>query len=231
MTKNTLKCHFEITFFGKKCHFQITFRIFAYVIHPYGKMIMREELLQDYLLWNAQAFKMLYNNYYKALSNYAFQILKNDAAAEDIVQGLFSYLYESKPQFTSIHSMEAYLYNAIKHNCIDSLRRDDVKRKYERDLSISASDTPISDGEFITEQVYKKLFATIDRLPARSKEVFLQYMDGKSNKIIAEALGISLETVKIHKKRSMAFLRKELDEKDYVIILVLVLHLQNLAKC
>ena len=95
MTKNTLKCHFEITFFGKKCHFQITFRIFAYVIHPYGKMIMREELLQDYLLWNAQAFKMLYNNYYKALSNYAFQILKNDAAAEDIVQGLFSYLYES----------------------------------------------------------------------------------------------------------------------------------------
>lgn len=81
---------------------------------------MREELLQEYLLWNAQAFKMLYNNYYKVLSNYAFQILKDNATAEDVVQGIFSFLYESRPQFASIHSMEAYLYNAIKNNCIDS---------------------------------------------------------------------------------------------------------------
>ena len=29
---------------------------------------MREELLQEYLLWNAQAFKMLYNNYYNPLA-------------------------------------------------------------------------------------------------------------------------------------------------------------------
>lgn len=58
---------------------------------------MREELLQEYLLWNAQAFKMLYNNYYKVLSNYAFQILKDNATAEDVVQGIFSFLYESRP--------------------------------------------------------------------------------------------------------------------------------------
>lgn len=193
---------------------------------------MREELLQDYLLWNAQAFKMLYNNYYKVLSNYAFQILKDDATAEDVVQGIFSFLYESRPQFASIHSTEAYLYNAIKNNCIDLLRRNDVKRKYEKEYSISStSDILITEEELIREQVYKKLFAAIDRLPARSKEVFLQYMNGKTNKAIAEALGISLETVKTHKKRSMAFLRKELDEKDYIFILLLILQLQNLTKC
>ena len=193
---------------------------------------MREELLQEYLLWNAQAFKMLYNNYYKVLSNYAFQILKDNATAEDVVQGIFSFLYESRPQFSSIHSMEAYLYNAIKNNCIDLLRRNDVKRKYEKEYSISStSDILITEEELIREQVYKKLFAAIDRLPARSKEVFLQYMNGKTNKAIAEALGISLETVKTHKKRSMAFLRKELDEKDYIFILLLILQLQNLTKC
>lgn len=161
---------------------------------------MREELLQEYLLWNAQAFKMLYNNYYKVLSNYAFQILKDNPTAEDVVQGIFSFLYESRPQFASIHSMEAYLYNAIKNNCIDLLRRNDVKRKYEKEYSISStSDILITEEELIREQVYKKLFAAIDRLPARSKEVFLQYMNGKTNKAIAEALGISLETVKTHK--------------------------------
>lgn len=193
---------------------------------------MREELLQEYLLWNAQAFKMLYNNYYKVLSNYAFQILKDNATAEDVVQGIFSFLYKSRPQFASIHSMEAYLYNAIKNNCIDLLRRNDVKRKYEKEYSISStSDILITEEELIREQVYKKLFAAIDRLPARSKEVFLQYMNGKTNKAIAEALGISLETVKTHKKRSMAFLRKELDEKDYIFILLLILQLQNLTKC
>lgn len=186
---------------------------------------MKEDLLQDYLLWNAQAFRMLYNNYYKALSNYAFQILNDNAAAEDVVQSIFSLLCESKPQFVSIHTMETYLYKSTKSKCIDFLRHDDVKRKYAEEQSFNSEyDSSMTESELTRELVYKKLFATIDRLPARSKEVFLQYMNGKSNKDIAEALCISLETVKTHKKRSMIFLRKELGEKDYVLVLFLILH-------
>lgn len=81
---------------------------------------MREQNnIDTYLLWNAEAFHLLYNDYYKALVSYAFSFIKSMEAAEDIVQGLFSTLYESKPQFDSVSSLEAYLYGATRNRCIN----------------------------------------------------------------------------------------------------------------
>lgn len=45
---------------------------------------------------DATAFRMLYKTYYKALVCYAIQITGESGAAEDIVQELFSTIWESK---------------------------------------------------------------------------------------------------------------------------------------
>ena len=48
------------------------------------------------------------------------------------------------------------------------------------------------------------------------------YMEGKTNKEIAEALGISTETVKTHKKRGMKFLRSRLDPGALSVLMAII---------
>ncbi len=75
---------------------------------------------------------------------------------------------------------------------------------------------------FNKEEIYRQLFAAIDELPPRQKEVFLLCMEGKKNREIAEQLDISAETVKVQKRRAIARLRDKLSPMFIEIILVLI---------
>ena len=48
---------------------------------------------------DAAAFRLLYKNYYKALVCYAITIVGDSESAEDIVQELFSTIWEKKDVF------------------------------------------------------------------------------------------------------------------------------------
>lgn len=186
---------------------------FCNAVRPTG------ENIHNYSEWDTPAFRLLYNNYYKALSNYAYQILNDYDGAEDVVQSVFVTIWETRPDFSSVCSMEAWLYNSVRNKCLNTLKHRGVEQQYAKAVSAQEGDHAITNDELFEERVYRMLFDTIDRLPARSREVFLLYMDGKSNKAIAEALDISIETVKTHKKRSMAFLRKELGPERFDFML------------
>ena len=59
---------------------------------------------------DATAFRILYKTYYKALVCYAIQITGESGVAEDIVQELFSTIWERQMSFKSLVSFKAYLY-------------------------------------------------------------------------------------------------------------------------
>jgi len=90
----------------------------------------------------------------------------------------------------------------------------------------------IQDGdaaidELFAEDVYKILFDVIDQLPERVHQVFLLYAKGKKNQEIAEALNISLETVKTYKKRGKQMIRERMTVTDFnkSLTLLLLLHI------
>ena len=180
--------------------------------------------IERYNRWDDAAFDLLYKNFFKALVVYALQIVEETKAAEDIVQELFSNIWEKKTQFSSIIYLRAFLYNAVRNASLDYLKHKNVEDNYLQELGESHQLYKINDdGEenFFSEEVYRQLFQTIDSLPQRCREIFLMYMNGKKNLEIAEALHISLETVKTQKKRAMATLREKLHEGDLALILFL----------
>lgn len=59
-------------------------------------MDSREISIEQINKLDATAFRMLYKTYYKALVCYAIQITGESGAAEDIVQELFSTLWEKQ---------------------------------------------------------------------------------------------------------------------------------------
>lgn len=177
--------------------------------------------------WDADSFRELYDHYYKALVDYAFQYVGETQASEDIVQSLFANFCERNTQFTSVAALENFLYSAVKNASLNLLKHKSVETTYFNKLRENGGKAKqeqyqSEEAEIFQERVYRLLFETIDQLPPKNRKVFLMYMEGKTNKEIAEALGISTETVKTHKKRGMKFLRSRLDPGALSVLMAII---------
>lgn len=107
---------------------------------------------------DAAAFRLLYKNYYKALVCYAITIVGDSESAEDIVQELFSTIWEKKMLFRSLASFRAYLYNSVRNASLDYLKHKDVEGSYLQKMLDSHSTTFRMEEEeegFFSEEVYR----------------------------------------------------------------------------
>lgn len=162
--------------------------------------------------WNDKSIEFLYDNYYRALVNYGCQFVERESV-EDIVQELFTVLWERRPRFNSIAQFSSYLYNTVHNSAFNHLRHQTVCNNYRQSIVENLQEFMLVDDisdVFNKEEIYRQLFAAIDELPPRQREVFLLCMEGKKNKEIAEQLDISAETVKVQKRRAIAQLRGKL---------------------
>lgn len=197
-----------------------------YFWHKTPEMADNEISIEQINKLDATAFRLLYKNYYKALVCYAITIVGDSESAEDIVQELFSTIWEKKMLFQSLTSFRVYLYNAVRNASFDYLKHKDVEGNYlQKMLDSHSTSFRIEEEEeegFFSEEVYRQLLQTIDALPDRCRQVFLMYMEGKKNEEIATALHVSLETVKTQKKRAMSFLRKRLGSYHFLLLQMLL---------
>lgn len=180
-------------------------------------------MLSKILEWDETAFRMLYEVYYKALVSYALQLTGSMEIAEDIVQEQFTKLWERKGHFNSMAQLRAWLYNCTRNAVVDHQRHLGVVQGYEQQQKeYKVSDE--GEEEFFTEEVFRQLFAEIDRLPERQREVFLMLMDGRKNADIAHVMQITIETVKKQRKRAIATLKSRLGHNAFILT---VLFLQS----
>ena len=161
--------------------------------------------------WDETSFHWLYREYYKSLVAYGIRFVDNTQCAEDIVEELFVHIYDTRLTFASFHALRNYLYSSVYHRCIDIMRHGKTVDLFVQEAT-SHGEAMIEDDETSSfrEEFYRRLFKSIDSMPSRQRVVFVAAMEGKSNKEIAEELGISIDTVKTQKKRGMKTLREEM---------------------
>lgn len=168
-----------------------------------------------------EAFHTLYKRYYKALVCYAMRWIGSQEPAEDLVQDLFSSIWENRMTFLSITAFQSYLYNSVRNASLNYLKHQDIEAAYAQQVQENSTQAEAEEEEedYFEEELYRQLFLLVDQLPVRCREVFLLYMKGKKNEEIATALQISTETVKTQKKRAMQFLRKNMGAYSFLLIL------------
>ena len=173
--------------------------------------------------WDEKSTGMLYDNFYKALVSYSLQITSSLSVSEDLVQEVFSRLWEKKIVFSNMLVLKTYLYNSVRNLSVSYLRHKNVEVTHSQNVAAAEEYHLDAAGEeeFFTEEVYRQLFAMIDQLPPRQREIFLMCMEGKKNKDIAAALEISVETVKTQKKRAIKYLKKNLGDKAFMLLVLL----------
>lgn len=175
---------------------------------------------QQLSTWDENVFHQLYNSYYKALVNYAMQMLGTQDSAEDVVQNAFMQLWQQGSQSRGDNHIRAFLYNITRNAAIDRLRHDKIVQDYQESYEINANG---EEESIFTEEVFRQLFEEIDRLPSRQREIFLLLMKGQKNREIAENLNIAEETVKKLRFRGMKTLRQRMNPKVYLMLTMMVM--------
>jgi RNA polymerase sigma factor (sigma-70 family) len=120
---------------------------------------------------------------------------------DDLVQETYSRLLRARETGRLTYA-RAFLFTAARNAAIDMLRR---RRANPHETMTDVAELPVLEeapGVVDTierQQRLESLLAAVTSLPERCRQVImLRYLDGLAYKEIAERLGISPETVKVH---------------------------------
>lgn len=187
-----------------------------------------QKFLEGINLKKEEIWKQLYAEYYSPLCCYALKILKDREQAADIVQGVIAKLWESDVCFQDLSSFRGYLYKSVYHNCLQVLRNKNVEDAY---LDKKDKDEDLTDHGFLSalieEEVVRRLRHLIQQLPGKKREVMLLCLEEKKVEEISKILGISINTVKKHKKDAYQYIREML-RPDILLLFFLYIKKRNL---
>jgi RNA polymerase sigma-70 factor (ECF subfamily) len=174
-----------------------------------------EALIASARTGDVRAFNQLVVHYQSMTYNLAYRILGNADAAADATQDAFLSAFKAMPKFRG-GSFKAWLLRIVSNACYDQLRR-----KKRRPTS-SLDDLPVEEDhipylrdpaegpdEFVERQeLNQALQRGILTLPPEQRLVLvLSDLQGLNYQEVADALGISLGTVKSRLSRGRAKLR------------------------
>ncbi|RKY00737.1 hypothetical protein DRP77_10910 [Candidatus Poribacteria bacterium] len=159
------------------------------------------ELVIASLLGNLDAFGELIARYRPAMVEVAREILKDETAAEDVVQDACLLAFKALPQLEKFDKFGSWLYAITRHRAMRY--RDQTNRMEPRsdiDLIILRRCPPITETPAVIldrKERYRELNEAVEELPAEYKLIIrMHYWDGMPLKRIADFLSLPLSTVK-----------------------------------
>ena len=174
-------------------------------------------------------FERIYKVYYPKMFAFAKQYVGSDADAENIVQDVFTELWERKELLTYTEmNWVALLFTSIKNKCIDLLRHrivvqeavNRMQEEYQITLRMKLDSLEIFDQSILSEQDIEQLISdAIDSLPEKCREIFIKSkIEGKKQKEIADELNVSIKTVE--NQMNIAYTKMKVRLKDYLPLLI-----------
>lgn len=159
-----------------------------------------------------KAFCELYIRYKNRLFLFSLKFLKDKDLTEDIVQDIFTHLWESRYFIDANYNISSYLFTITKNRILNTLKKYSTEKNIiDIIMSKSLVEQVSADNEIIDSE-YKNLFkAAINKLPPTRKKIFvLSRMEHMTHKEIAATLNISIYTVQEHISESLKYIKKYL---------------------
>ena len=168
-------------------------------------------------------FESLFNKWYASLCNTVYRIVRNQDAAEDIVQDVFVKLWEKRDELQLL-TIKSYLFRASINTALNYTGKSKLRPlATEESLALAPSDRVNADEHLEAEELDKKIITIIDNLPPACKNVFvLSRTEQLSYKEIAITLNISVKTVENQMGKALKLLREQLG--DYLALVLWMIY-------
>lgn len=153
------------------------------------------------------AMALLFDRYSKVVYSVALRVLRDPAAAEDVLQDIFMQIWRNPDSFIATRgSLGGWLAVVSRNRSIDALRR---RRPTEQvDEMALASPYNLAD-EAERNNMMEKARGVIHLLPTEQRKTLeMAFFDGLTHSEIAEMTGDPLGTVKTRIRSALTTLRK-----------------------
>ena len=139
--------------------------------------------------------------------------------SEDVVQHVFSRLWEFRSELRVGISLKNYLFTMTKNHVLNLIRNENsaIAKNYE----MAQSASPYEDN--LIEKLEKKelmssFYKAVDMLPAQKRDICLMKVQEElTNQEIAERMNLSVNTIKTHYSEALKLLRIHLSKMLIIV--------------
>lgn len=185
------------------------------------KKVTDMDLIERFRKGSIEAYEELISRYESKVYNLAMRFTRNQEDAEEVLNDVFTTIYQKVDGFEGKSAFSSWLYRIIVNAAFMKLRKrrqnntiaiEDLspsvrQNSIERDTNIGNR----SDLLSMNRELRETLEAAINRLPDQYRAVFvLRDVDGLSNQEVGEILELSIPAVKSRLHRSRLMLRRKL---------------------
>ncbi|WP_345950723.1 sigma-70 family RNA polymerase sigma factor [Mucilaginibacter sp. PAMB04274] len=170
-----------------------------------------------------QAFEDIYNKYWYDLYKTAFKRLNDKEKCRDIVQNVFTDLWNRRNEL-EILNLQAYLHTAARFQALKAISKLSNKTIFIEAFNSNITSGLQSDENLLKKEAQKLVEQFIKALPAKRRKIFvMHYMNDLSTAHIAQELSLSQKTVQNQLTTASHALRLKLTHLfSYVIILAIL---------
>lgn len=173
------------------------------------------------------AFRQVFEKYYRPISFFAQKILKDDIAVEDVVSETFRKAWDCRARFETVRHLHNFMYLVTRNACISELRAGRMTQSTAEEWGRLADNGQEPNSALDLERVQTRLieavYEKLEKMPG-GEVLRMSFLEGKTTKEIASQLEISENNVYIIKSRSLKALRTMLTGNEWMLFLFLLLN-------
>ena len=158
------------------------------------------------------AYEQLFKDFYKPLTVFAYNYVRDLETGKEIVQDLFVHLYEKRRTLVINTSIKSYLYQSVRNRCLNHLKHQEVKKMHHEQMKPELDFSDNLEDKIRENELEHMVSKVVDQLQPQCKRIFtMSRVSGLSNGEIAEKLKISKRTVETQISNALKVLREKLD--------------------
>ena len=181
-----------------------------------------EKLVELCLQGEEHLFDVLVKRYADHIFNFIHQYIKDEGKAEDLTQDVFFRVWKNLTKFDTKRKFKVWIFQIARNAIIDHLRKrrelkfSDIEAEDNESIVENVEDDNESPSEVLERKEVKIMIGKMleELSPAYWSVLVLYYENQMNFREIAEATGISENTVRSRHRRALQELKKKLEAGD-----------------
>lgn len=188
---------------------------------------MEKELCKRIADGDEVAFASLFNRYYPLLRPFILKFTRSADKTEEMLQETFMRVWLNRDQLPGIENLRAWIFTIASRQCLQSIRTELNHRKKLARLQLQEgtrleANTPLEQTQLA--EISRLVSEAVNNMPPRRQRIYrMSREQGLKPAAIAEALSISVTTVKNALVNALKDIRDHLGAAGHAINLLYLL--------